>query len=277
VYNYHSRILGEYGGDIMAAKTQSAIKRFVGNKNVVTILGIALCIGILVLGYFIRVNNSVTTTSIPFAKKELSARNIIGDGDVGNVRISQSYVTGAGNVITSAQEVYGKAVAYYSNIPAGSLFYSTSIMDPEELPNASFKDIGQGNTIFSLTVDNNKTYSNSIRPGDYIDLYMSTDDPFNEGSVVFGCFIESIRVLGVKNDFGKNILKNGTNYGSPNQLLFSVDNEYFLLLKDAEFLDIDLVPVLHNAAYTQKGTKESTKVSSEYLRSIITSKLTTEI
>jgi hypothetical protein len=150
-------------------------------------------------------------------------------------------------------------------------------MDPEELPNASFKDIGQGNTIFSLTVDNNKTYSNSIRPGDYIDLYMSTDDPFNEGSVVFGCFIESIRVLGVKNDFGKNILKNGTNYGSPNQLLFSVDNEYFLLLKDAEFLDIDLVPVLHNAAYTQKGTKESTKVSSEYLRSIITSKLTTEI
>lgn len=261
----------------MAAKTQSAIKRFVGNKNVVTILGIALCIGILVLGYFIRVNNSVTTTSIPFAKKELSARSIIGDGDVGNVRISQSYVTGAGNVITSAQEVYGKAVAYYSNIPAGSLFYSTSIMDPEELPNASFKDIGQGNTIFSLTVDNNKTYSNSIRPGDYIDLYMSTDDPFNEGSVVFGCFIESIRVLGVKNDFGKNILKNGTNYGSPNQLLFSVDNEYFLLLKDAEFLDIDLVPVLHNAAYTQKGTKESTKVSSEYLRSIITSKLTTEI
>ena len=261
----------------MAAKNQSAIKRFVGNKNVVTILGIALCIGILVLGYFIRVNNSVTTTSIPFAKKELSARSIIGDGDVGNVRISQSYVTGAGNVITSAQEVYGKAVAYYSNIPAGSLFYSTSIMDPEELPNASFKDIGQGNTIFSLTVDNNKTYSNSIRPGDYIDLYMSTDDPFNEGSVVFGCFIESIRVLGVKNDFGKNILKNGTNYGSPNQLLFSVDNEYFLLLKDAEFLDIDLVPVLHNAAYTQKGTKESTKVSSEYLRSIITSKLTTEI
>ena len=111
----------------MAAKNQSAIKRFVGNKNVVTILGIALCIGILVLGYFIRVNNSVTTTSIPFAKKELSARSIIGDGDVGNVRISQSYVTGAGNVITSAQEVYGKAVAYYSNIPAGSLFYSSSI------------------------------------------------------------------------------------------------------------------------------------------------------
>ncbi len=259
----------------MAAKNQSAVKRFVGNKNVVTILGIALCIGILVLGYFIRVNNSVTTTSIPFAKKELTARSIIGDGDVGNVRISQSYVTSAGNLVTSAQEVYGKAVAYYSNIPAGSLFYSSSIMDPESLPNASFKDIEQGNTIYSLAVDSNKTYSNSIRPGDYIDLYMTAKDPFNEDHIVFGCFIESIRVLGVKNDFGANILKNGSNYGNPNQLLFSVNDEKFLLLKDAELLGIELIPVLHNAAYTEKGTPDSTRVSSSYLESIITSQLTT--
>ena len=261
----------------MAAKNQSAIKRFVGNKNVVTILGIALCIGILVLGYFIRVNNSVTTTSIPFAKKELTARSIIGDGDVGNVRISQTYLNSAGNVITSAQEVYGKAVAYYSNIPAGSLFYSTSIMDPDELPNASFKDIGQGNTIYSLKVDNGKTYSNSIRPGEYIDLYMSAKDPFSEDSIVFGCFIESIRVLGVKNNFGANILKNGTNYGSPDQLLFAVDDKKFLLLKDAEFLGIDLIPVLHNAAYSQNATEANTRVSSEYLESIITSQLVNDL
>ena len=261
----------------MAVKKQSAIKRFVGNKNVVTVLGIALCIGILVLGYFIRVNNSVTTTSIPFAKKELIARSIIGDGDVGNVRISQNYITGAGNIITSAQEVYGKAVAYYSNIPAGSLFYSSSIMDPEKLPNASFKDIGQGNTIYSLAVDNTKTYSNSIRPGDYIDLYMSAKDIFNEDSIVFGCFIESIRVLGVKSDFGENILKNGSNYGSPNQLLFAVDDSKFLLLKDAELLGIELVPVLHNAAYSEKGTPDSTRVSSSYLESIITSQLVTDL
>ncbi len=261
----------------MAAKNQSAIKRFVGNKNVVTILGIALSIGILVLGYFIRVNNSVTTTSIPFAKKELTARSIIGDGDVGNVRISQTYVTSAGNIITSAQEVYGKAVAYYSNIPAGSLFYASSIMDPESLPNAAFKDIGQGNTIYSLAVNNEDTYSNSIRPGDYIDLYMSARDPFSEGSIVFGCFIESIRVLGVKSDFGANILKNGSNYGSPNQLLFAVDDSKFLLLKDAELLEIELVPVLHNAAYTEHGTPDSTRVSSSYLESIITSQLATGI
>ena len=260
-----------------AVKSQSLIKRFIGNKNVVTILGIALCIGILVVGYFVRVNNSVSTTSIPFAKKELTARSIIGDGDVGNVRISQGYLSSSGNVITSAKEVYGKAVAYYTNIPAGSLFYTTSIMSPEELPNAAFKDIGEGNTIYNLKVNNDTTYSNSIRTGDYIDLYMSSRDPFADDSIVFGCFIESIRVLGVKDGSGNNIIKNGSNNGKPAELLFSVDDEYFLLLKDAEFLGLQLIPVLHNAAYTQKGTKDSTKVSSDYLKSIITSQIATEV
>ncbi len=258
-------------------KNQSVLKRFIGNKNVVTIFGIALCIGILVIGYFIRVNNSVSTTSIPFAKKELTARSIISESDIGNVRISQNYLTTSGNVITSAREVNGKAVAYYSNIPAGSLFYTTSIMNPEELPNASFKDIGEGNTIYNLEVNNDTTYSNSIRAGDYIDLYLYADDPFTQENIVFGCFIESIRVLGVKDSSGKNIVKNGSDYGSPSELLFAVDDEYYLLLKDAEFLGIKIIPVLHNGNYTVNATPDSTRVSSDYLKSIITSQIETDI
>ena len=258
-------------------KNQSVLKRFIGNKNVVTIFGIALCIGILVIGYFIRVNNSVSTTSIPFAKKELTARSIISESDIGNVRISQNYLTTSGNVITSAREVNGKAVAYYSNIPAGSLFYTTSIMNPEELPNASFKDIGEGNTIYNLEVNNDTTYSNSIRAGDYIDLYLYADDPFTQENIVFGCFIESIRVLGVKDSNGKNIVKNGSDYGSPSELLFAVDDEYYLLLKDAEFLGIKIIPVLHNGNYTVNATPDSTRVSSDYLKSIITSQIETAI
>ena len=178
-----------------AKKSQSSLMRFVGNKNVVTILGIAACIAILVIGYAYRVNNSVATQSVPFARKSLEARSVISDGDVGNVRISSSYVSSAGNVITDAAQVYGKAVAYYTNIPgevvgmwsnpdsvipAGSLFYSSQVMDPAAIPNAAFKDIGEGNTIYSLKVDEESTYANSIRAGEYIDLYMATKDPSSE-------------------------------------------------------------------------------------------------
>lgn len=254
-------------------KNQSSLMRFVGNKNVVTILGIATCIAILVVGYTYRVNNSVSTQSVPFAKKTLEGRSIISDGDVGNVRITSSYVSSAGNIITEATEVYGKAVAYYTTIPAGSLFYTSQVMDADEIPNAAFNDIGEGNTIYSLAVDETTTYANSIRAGDYIDLYMATKDPATEDMIVFGSFIESIRVLAVKDKMGNNILKNSLKNGTPAELLFAVDDEYYLLLKDAEYLEIELVPVLHNAAYTQNATADSTRVSSEYLRAIITSQV----
>ncbi len=256
-----------------AKKSQSSLMRFVGNKNVVTILGIAACIAILVVGYAYRVNNSVATQSVPFARKSLEARSIISDGDVGNVRISSSYVSSAGNVITDAAQVYGKAVAYYTNIPAGSLFYSSQVMDPAAIPNAAFKDIGEGNTIYSLKVDEESTYANSIRAGEYIDLYMATKDPSSEDLIVFGCFIESIRVLSVKDASGNNILKNNLKNGKPSELLFAVNDDYYLLLKDAEYLEIELVPVLHNAAYTANATSESTRVSSDYLKAIITSQV----
>ena len=254
-------------------KNQSALMRFVGNKNVVTILGILVCIAILVVGYAYRVNNSVATSSVPFAKKELKARDTIEAEDVGNVRISSGYLSTASNVITEAKSVYNKKVAYYTNIPAGSLFYSESVMDPEKMPNYAFEDIGDNKTIYSLAVDASSTYSNSIRAGDYIDLYLSATDPNNTDNILFGCFIESIRVLAVKDDSGNNILKNSLDNGSPAELLFAVDDEYYLLLKDAEFLDIDLIPVLHNKAYSESKTQSSTKVSSEILRAVITSQV----
>ena len=255
------------------AKSQSSIMKVLGNKNVVTILGVVACIGILIVGYTYRVNNSVQTETVPYAKNSLAARSIIGESDVGNIRISSSYVTNSSNIITSADEVYGKAVAYYSNIPKGSLFYTTSIMDEDELPNASFKDIGENNTIYSLAVDASSTYSNSIRAGDYIDLYLYADDPNADDKILFGCFIESIKVLAVKDEKGNNILKNSLDNGEPAELLFAVDDEYYILLKDAEFLDIELVPVLHNANYTATATADSTKVSSDTLKEVITNQV----
>ena len=42
----------------------------------------------------------------------------------------------------------------------------------EEMPDAAFANIEDGYTIFSLEVDKESTYANSIRAGDYIDLYM---------------------------------------------------------------------------------------------------------
>ena len=255
-------------------KKQSSLMRFIGNKNVVTIVGIAACIVVLVVGFTYRVNNSVSTTSVPFAKKSLKAREIIKESDIGTVRISTNYTSKSNDIIKDSRQVVSKAVAYYSNIPAGSLFYTSAVMDPKALPNASFKDIGENKTIYSFAVNANTTYSNSIRAGDYIDLYMFSKDPFTDDKIVFGCLIESIRVLAVKDSKGRNIVKNSLAYGTPAELLFDVDDDLFILLSAAEFIDgITIEPVLHNAAYTKNNSPDNVKVSSEYLRQIIENKM----
>ena len=47
-----------------------SIKRFLGNKNTVTILGVIVGIIVLYVGYNWRVNQAVEPQTVPFAKKE---------------------------------------------------------------------------------------------------------------------------------------------------------------------------------------------------------------
>ena len=41
----------------------SSLKRFIGNKNIVTVLGFAACIATLVVGYHFRVKDAISPTS----------------------------------------------------------------------------------------------------------------------------------------------------------------------------------------------------------------------
>ena len=51
------------------------------------------------------------------------------------------------------------------------------------------------------------------------------------------------------------------------------DEENYLLLYQAEQLHIKIVPVLHNANYTKNNSEANTRVSSEFLRNYISSKV----
>ena len=100
---------------------------------------------------------------------------------------------------------------------------------------------------------------------------MSAVDKNNGNLVIYGKLIESIRVLAVKDNKGNNIIKNSLAYGKPSELLFSVSDEMFLLLKEAEYVsgDIEITPVVRNEKYTADAN--DTIVSSEQLRQFIES------
>lgn len=230
----------------------SAIKRFIGNKNTVTILGFLACIAVLIIGYNVRVKEAISPTTLPYAKQSIASRTLITDDMVGRIKVSSSYVSDASNVVKTVKEVVGKYVSYKSNIPKGSLFYSEMLKEADEMPDSAFANIEDGYTIYSLSVNKETTFANSIRAGDYIDLYMSAKDYNNDNLVIYGCLIQSIRVLAVKDKKGNNILKNSLAYGEPSELLFAVDDEMFLLLKQSEYVkgDIKLTPVIWNSNYT---------------------------
>lgn len=254
----------------------SAIKRFIGNKNTVMILGVLACIGVLIGGYNFRVRQAIDPIAVPYAKVSIPARTLITSDMVGRIRVSSSVTSEASNLVKTSAEVINKYVSYKTNIPKGSLFYKEQIKEADEMPDAAFANIADGYSIFSLDVSFQETFANSIRAGDYIDLYMSaSESSTGEKLVIYGPLIESIRVLAVKDSNGNNIIGTTVANGKPSELLFAVKEDMFRLLMETKWVkngDIELTPVIRNKKYTADANE--TLVSSEYLQSFIKNQTT---
>ncbi len=253
------------------------IKRFLSNKNTVTIL--AVIIGIIVLWFFydMRVNEAISPLSIPYAKAEIGATNEITEDDIGFVEINSAFVSSV-NIITNSQLLIGQYVTTGTSIPEGGLFYQSQVVEKGALPNAVFDDIPEGYTLFSLPVNNNSTYGNSIYPGDRIDLYVKFTDDLNK--INFGKFVESIEVLAVRDSSQNDVFEN-TDTGQSAILLFAVPDDVndpnknlFNLLTQASFISgLEIIPVPRNKAYTD--TSAETTVQSDTIRAYIEAKTTT--
>jgi len=239
------------------------IKRFLTNKNTVTLLAIIVCTVLLYVAYKSRVSKAVSTAYTCYAVETIPARTVITEDMVSTTRVLSSQITS--NMITDCGSVIGKYASYATEIAQNSYFYNSMLMTEDEMPDSAFDDIPDGNTLYRLSVSFESTYGNSIFPGDYIDLYMRTTD--ENGLLLYGRFIQSIQVLGVKDSEGKNVFETTVETRTPSQLLFSVPEDLYLLLKKAEYLGLELVIVPRNNNYTaQEG---ETLVSSDYLKQLV--------
>ena len=253
-----------------------SLKRMLGNKNTVTIIGVLVGIAVILIGYNYRVNNAVKPKSIPYAKVKLLPKTKITDSminkEIGFIKVSQSFINETPTLIQNTSQLVGKYVDFDTSIPVGGLFYQDQIVEEDKIPDSAFSKIEDGYTIFSLSVNLHTTYGNSIMPGNYIDLYMKAVD--DNGLLIFGKFIESIEVLGVRDSGGNDVFIDSNAVKSPSELLFAVPDELFLLLSKAVNLgtnNITILPVPRNADYTIHGTG-ATWVTSDQLQEMITSK-----
>ena len=251
----------------------NSAKRFLSNKNTVTIIGIILGVLVLYMFYNWRVNQAITPVSVPYAKVAIASRTTITEDMIGYIQVPQSMVNSSRNLVTNAGLVVGKQVAFGTTIPQNSLFYSELLMTEAEMPDSAFADIPDGYTIFSLPVTLQSTYGNSIFPGNFIDLYVRALDDTDK--IIFGRLIASIKVLAVKDAMGNHVFETTAENRIPAVMLFAVPDEMFLLLRKAQEItqsNIDISPVPRNASYS--ANPGDTLVTSAYIRDFILAKTT---
>ena len=245
------------------------LKKFLQNKNTVTIIGVALIVGILYFGYNWRIKSATTPVKVPYAKTTIQPRVQITEDMIDYVEVLPSMVKS--NTITDVKYIVGKWSNYNTLIPAGSLFYTQTVISAAELPDSAFVSIQSGYTAFYLTVNTESTYGNSIYPGNYVDIYFKA---LNElGKPMVGKLIENVKVLAVKDKNGQHVFENSEEERTPSIIIFAVPEDMHLLLRKATYLqnvkeisaELSLVPTTESYS-TEPGT---IRLNSTYLKTFI--------
>ena len=90
------------------------------------------------------------------------------------------------------------------------------------------------------------TYANSMMPGDYINIYFKGQA--DDGTIMFGKFINNIEILAVKDSQGRHVFENVMEARTPSYMLFALPEDFHILFRKALYLqnsasvEITLVP-----------------------------------
>lgn len=234
-----------------------SIKRFLQNKNTVTIIALLACIGIIYFSYDQRIKAKTQPVNVPYATRKIGPRTLITQEMVSVKKVPGGVVTK--NVMTNTNDIVGKYVINTAVIPEGSLFYESMVITWDEFPKSLFADIPSGYTVYNLSVDGESTYGNSIFPGNKIDIYFRTTINENGANKVWiGKFIQNITVLAVVDSSGKSVFETADNPGEPAYLMFAVPDDVYILFSKVDGThSAVLFPVQGNA--DAKNTEEPAK------------------
>lgn len=249
------------------------IKRIFQDKNTVTLLGVVLAILVLVFGYNIRVKQAINPITIPCARESIKSGVQITEDMVGSCQIPQTMLRG--DVIRTQAEVIDKYSRSDSRIPEGSFFYRSSVVEEEQLPYNIITKYPKGYVLYNMSVNTQTTYGNSIYPENYIDIYLKAVSKYEEGitskaeadRIMLGKLVENVKVLAVKDASGQPVFANLDEQRTPAMIVFAVPEEYYILLKKAEYLrnyDTTLIPVPTNESYEDEPGQVA--ISSESLK-----------
>ena len=232
----------------------NSLKKFVSNRNTVTILGVVLCIVILYFGYNYRINQKITLTRVPYANKTIQPRTKITTDMVSYMSVPASFLVGS--YYKDSDSIVGKYSQYNTIIAEGSLFYTDLLTEESKLPSSAFMNVEEGYTVVSYGVDMSSTYANSMMPDDIINIYFKAKN--DDGTIMFGKFISNVKILDVKDASGRHVFDNTEESRTPAYMLFALPEDMHLLFRKAIYLegeyDVELILVPNTQELTQDDT-----------------------
>lgn len=244
-----------------------AAKRFLQNKNTVTILGVLVIILVLFFGYRYQINKMVNPVSnIPVAAETIQPKTQITSDMIEYIDVAP--VVLQSNVIRNKNQIIGKYSNYNTVIPQGSMFYTDVVVEESDLPDSAFVELAEGEVPYNFPVTMDTTYGNSIYPDNYIDIYMKAVN--EDGQLMVGKLIENVKVLAVKDSQGRHVFENSAEARTPSTLIFGLQPELNILLRKASYMtsySTVLFPVPHGI--TVATTEGETAVSSQTLKDFI--------
>ena len=228
------------------------VKKFLTNKNTVTVIGVVLAIVILYLGYNMRISQAIDPVTVPYALEEIDPGVQITEDMVGTMEIPRSMADND-TIFTSKADVIDMYSYSDSVIPEGSLFYRRSVVSRDQLADSIILDYPKGYVLYNLDVDMASTYSNSIYPGNYIDIYLKVQNAVDANNpnggddrIMIGKLLENVKVIAVFDSNGNNVFANLDEKTTPAQIIFAVPEEYHILLRKASYLrayESEIIPV----------------------------------
>lgn len=243
-------------------KTEPVKKKRKGlSRELVTIIGVLAIVAILYITYTYQLNKNLEIINrVPVARQKIYAGTKITDADLDYIDVPASTLNTV-QAITSAQDIIGKYVNYDTIIPANSFFYSEALSATDTAPNSIFKDLVEQDAAIMIAVDLEKTYGNSIMPGDVVDIYADAINVDSKGKIEYitGPLVTGAKVLAVLDGSGENVFANHEKKLYPSYFVFTLNSEIIKLIRKAQKLSasqysMDLYPVVDGKTYRTDGT-----------------------
>lgn len=243
-----------------------SMKKFLGNKNTVTIIGVLLCVFIIWVGYNYQIKKKVSLVKIPYAATLIQPRTLITQEMIGYMEVPVQFLTDS-EYLSSEEDIIGKYSNYNTMIAQGSLFYKDLVIDESLLPNAGFSGLRNEDTPINYKVNMDTTYANSMMPGDYINIYFKGQA--TDGNIMFGKFINNIKILAVKDSQGRHVFEDLVEDRTPAYMLFALPEDFHILFRKALYLqnsdDVEITLVPSTGEITDETKVEVTEEIKKYI------------